>query len=160
MNKKNDIHSDLFSNAAPAVKALQPKAGKLATSPKHSTSESASPPATQNLHAMPPAKSHHTEVHHHENPSRKKGPTTRIIVKYDVGFNNSVYLRGEGADLSWDRGILLKNIRADEWLWETNILFSKCEFKVLINDRQYELGENHHLQCGTSFEYTPSFHLI
>lgn len=91
---------------------------------------------------------------------RKKGPTTRIIVKYDVGFNNSIYLRGDGADLSWERGIMLKNIRFDEWVWETSMPFSNCEFKVLINDRQYELGENHHLQCGTSFEYTPSFHKL
>lgn len=90
--------------------------------------------------------------------ARKKGPTTRIIVKYDVGFNNSIYLRGDGADLSWEKGVMLKNVRFDEWVWETNTPFSKCEFKVLINDRQYELGENHPLHCGTSFEYTPSFH--
>lgn len=92
--------------------------------------------------------------------TRKKGPTTRIIVKYDVGFNNSIYLRGDGADLSWERGIMLKNVKSDEWIWETNIPFTKCEFKVLINDRQYELGENHRLQCGTSFEYTPNFHIL
>lgn len=90
----------------------------------------------------------------------KKGPTTRIIVKYDVGFTNAIYLRGEGANLSWNKGIMLKNIKADEWLWETDTPFTKCEFKVLINDRQYELGENHKLQCGTSFEYTPSFHTL
>ncbi len=91
---------------------------------------------------------------------RKKGPVTRIIVKYDVGFNNSVYLRGDGADLCWDRGIMLKNVKSDEWIWETNVPFNKCEFKVLINDRQYELGENHRLLCGTSFEYTPNFHRL
>lgn len=91
---------------------------------------------------------------------KRKGPTTRIIVKYDVGFNNSIYLRGEGADLSWERGLLLKNVKADEWHWETTLPFSKCEFKVLINDRQYELGDNHILQCGKSFEYTPIFHKL
>jgi hypothetical protein len=93
-------------------------------------------------------------------PSRKKGPITRIIVKYDVGFNNSIYLRGTGADLSWERGIMLKNVKSDEWIWETNIPFTHCEFKVLINDRQYEMGENHRLQCGTSFEYSPNFHTL
>lgn len=92
--------------------------------------------------------------------SRKKGPTSCIRVKYDVGFNNSIYLRGAGADLSWDHGILLKNIKADEWIWETETPFTNCEFKVLINDRQYELGENHHLQCGSSFEYKPNFHSL
>lgn len=94
------------------------------------------------------------------NTFRKKGPLTRINVKFDVGFNNSIYLRGEGADLSWDRGIMLKNTKPDEWMWETTVPFTKCEFKVLINDRQYELGENHHLQCGSSIEYTPNFHSL
>ena len=93
-----------------------------------------------------------------QDSSKKKGPTTKIIVKFDIGFNNSIYLRGEGAELSWERGIILKNIKADEWIWETSLPFTKCEFKVLINDRQYELGENHQLKCGTAFEYTPLFH--
>lgn len=92
--------------------------------------------------------------------AKKRGPITRIIVKYDVGFNNAIYLRGEGANLNWNHGVILKNIKADEWCWETDLLFNKCEFKVLINDRQYELGENHKLQCGTSYVYTPSFHNI
>lgn len=109
--------------------------------------------------------SQHQEMPHqkdlansHSLTAHKKGPITRIIVKYDVGFNNSIFLRGEGAGLNWDRGIMLKNIKFDEWVWETNLPFTNCEFKVLINDRQYELGENHHLHCGTSFEYTPHFH--
>jgi hypothetical protein len=31
------------------------------------------------------------------NSTDKKGPKTRIIIKYDVGFNNVIYLRGKGA---------------------------------------------------------------
>lgn len=144
-SKKNNLKSDLFS---------EPTKQKI---PSNSQLLSSQKPAESEGHSKPNIKlSNPLEVS--PSSSRKKGPTTRIIVKYDVGFNNSIYLRGEGADLSWERGVMLKNLRADEWIWETNNLFSKCEFKVLINDRQYELGENHHLQCGTSFEYTPTFH--
>lgn len=85
------------------------------------------------------------------------GPKTRITLNYDVGFSNALYLRGQGANLSWDKGILLKNVKADEWVWETNVPFTSCEFKVLINDTEYEIGQNHTLTCGASIRYTPQF---
>jgi|SaaInl8_120m_RNA_FD_contig_71_695919_length_685_multi_4_in_0_out_0_1 hypothetical protein len=82
---------------------------------------------------------------------------TRIIVKCDVGFSNLLYLRGEGASLNWEKGIKMKNINADEWIWETDKKFTTCEFKVLLNDDSYESGENHSISCGSSLEYIPSF---
>ena len=85
------------------------------------------------------------------------GPKTRITIHFDVGFPNALYLRGEGADLSWDKGLLLKNVKADEWIWETNKPFTTCQFKILINDCEYEIGENHLLTCGASVHYTPKF---
>lgn len=87
----------------------------------------------------------------------KKGPKTRVTVRYDVGFNNSISIRGKGANLSWDHGFSLKNTNADEWIWETETPFSTCEFKVLINDNQYEIGDNHSLSCGANIKYTPTF---
>ncbi len=82
---------------------------------------------------------------------------TRITIKYDVGFENAVYLRGVGADLSWNRGIKLKNVKADEWVWETDRPFKGGEFKVLVNDTHFEHGENHPLTPGATLEYTPHF---
>lgn len=82
---------------------------------------------------------------------------TRIVIHYDVGFNNSIFIRGSGANLSWDKGILLHNTQANEWVWETDQSFDSCEFKVLINDSQYENGENHTLTCENCLEYTPCF---
>lgn len=88
---------------------------------------------------------------------KKKGPKTKIIVKYDTGFPNNLYIRGNGANLRWDKGVLLKNTKEDEWVWETNDLFSACQFKVLLNDAQYEDGENHEIRCGAFLEYSPHF---
>ncbi|KIC73388.1 MULTISPECIES: CBM20 domain-containing protein [Candidatus Protochlamydia] len=82
---------------------------------------------------------------------------TSVLVKYDVGFNNQLYIRGNGANLTWNKGQPLKNIKADEWIWENETPFSSCEFKVLINDNHYEAGENHTITNGCSFIYTPSF---
>ncbi len=87
----------------------------------------------------------------------KKGPKTRITVKYDIGFGNQLYLRGKGVTLSWDKGIPLKNMKNDEWVWETDQTFTACEFKVLVNDMRYEIGDNHTLTCGASIQYTPKF---
>lgn len=89
--------------------------------------------------------------------SSPKKKVTKITIKYDVGFNNIVYIRGEGADLSWKKGKPLKNVKADEWVWESDKPFSQMEFKVLINDEKYEAGENHHLAGGSTISYTPSF---
>ncbi len=89
---------------------------------------------------------------------RKIGPTTKIIIQYDVGFSNLIYVRGKGATLSWEKGIPLKNTKDNEWIWETTTPFTTCEFKVLINDKEYEIGDNHLLSCGASIHYTPKFH--
>lgn len=83
---------------------------------------------------------------------------TIITIKYDVGFGNHITIRGHGiAGLSWDKGLPLKNISANEWVFETNATFIQAEIKVLINDRQFEIGPNHALRCGACLRYTPKF---
>ncbi len=82
---------------------------------------------------------------------------TQIIIKYDAGYPNQIYIRGKGADLSWERGQPLRNIKPDEWIWETDTSGIDCEFKVLINDQIYEIGENHFLNAGSALCYTPNF---
>lgn len=89
---------------------------------------------------------------------KAKAKLTRVVIHCDVGFNNSIFIRGSGANnLSWDKGIMLQNTRADEWVWETDKVFNSCEFKVLINDSQYEQGDNHIIACEKCLEYTPRF---
>ncbi|MBA3816709.1 MAG: hypothetical protein H0X29_09385 [Parachlamydiaceae bacterium] len=116
------------------------------------TSECASTDNTKTL--LKPAQS---LVESEHSLGSHKGPKTRIVIKFDVGFKNSITIRGKGAGLSWDRGLSLKNTKADEWMWETETPFTTGEFKVLINDTRYELGENHTLRCGASIHYAPKF---
>ncbi len=88
----------------------------------------------------------------------KPGQKTKIIVKCNCGFPNSLFIRGEGINgLSWEHGQKMTNIKSDEWVWETDKPFQKCQFKVLINDMRYEQGDNHTLDCGKSIICSPKF---
>jgi len=88
---------------------------------------------------------------------KSKKEKTQIVVRYNVGYGNHLFIRGNGAGLSWDQGVMLKNIGPDEWVWEANVPFKECEFKILINDQQFENGENHQILDGASMQYTPRF---
>lgn len=98
-----------------------------------------------------------TSVKPSSSPEEHHGKKTRLLVKFDCGFNNWITIRGEGAGLNWQAGIPLKNIGNDEWAFETDLVFVNCEFKVLINDEIYESGPNHPLICGTSTQHIPYF---
>ena len=82
---------------------------------------------------------------------------TKVTIRFNAGFKNQLFIRGKGAGLSWEHGVQLKNTGPDEWVWETTMPFNDCEFKILINDKQYETGENHHVHSGSRIQYTPKF---
>jgi hypothetical protein len=82
---------------------------------------------------------------------------TRIRIRYNCGFNNNLFIRGKGANLNWEKGQMLKNVKADEWIWETTTPFAELEFKILVNDHHYEQGENHRMRHGDTMDYTPRF---
>jgi hypothetical protein len=85
-------------------------------------------------------------------------PYTKITIKCDAGFGNTLFIRGNGIPmLSWEKGVPLKNIGADEWLFEINTSFTHAEIQILLNDTQFETGPNHALKCGTNVQYTPAF---
>jgi len=86
-----------------------------------------------------------------------KNSKSRVTVRLDVGFSNNLFIRGDGPGLSWERGVPLANKGPDEWVWESASACGCCEFKVLINDQVYEMGENHHLEEGSQIQYTPQF---
>ncbi len=88
---------------------------------------------------------------------KTKSKLSRVVIHCDVGFNNNLFIRGKGANLSWDKGIMMHNTNSDEWVWETEQPFDSCEFKVLINDSHYEQGDNRKLTCENCVKYTPTF---
>lgn len=90
--------------------------------------------------------------------ARPRVKKTIVIVKYDCGFNNHLSIRGHGANLSWEHGQALENVKGDEWLFETITEDPGVEFKILINDQVFEIGDNHHVKKGEKKEHHPKFH--
>jgi len=82
---------------------------------------------------------------------------TTVTARVDVGFGNDLFIRGEGADLSWDKGTLMDNVSPYEWVWKTTRAKSDVEFKFLINDEQWADGDNLSVSPGGASISTPTF---
>lgn len=99
--------------------------------------------------------------------AKNSSQETEITVKYNCGYGNSLFIRGAGTKgrgangkiepLSWNKGILLKNIAPDEWVFWCQTPLNSCEFKLLLNDELYELGSNHILIPQTKNLIIPYF---
>ncbi|MCH8475051.1 MAG: hypothetical protein LAT55_07480 [Opitutales bacterium] len=83
-------------------------------------------------------------------------PTT-ITAHVDVGFGNTLYLRGDGPGLSWKKGIVMDCVSDERWEWNTYEAKSPFEFKVLINDRDWAVGENETARPGKVTNTSPVF---
>ena len=87
-----------------------------------------------------------------------KGPiTTTVIAKFDAGFGNELYIRGNSSGLNWDAGVLMENVEADEWVWKSTAVSSELEFKVLLNDTVWSGGPNGVVFPGATVVFEPSF---
>ena len=83
---------------------------------------------------------------------------TVIVAKYDVGFGNKLFIRGEGAGLSWDVGVEMKNVENDVWVWTTNDhKEGQIVCKFLINDDIWSDGENLFIPPGDTHTLFPKF---
>lgn len=90
--------------------------------------------------------------------ARKPEPVkTTIIARYDAGFGNELFLRGGGAGLGWEKGVLMTNTQPDEWVWESTAVTGELEFKVLLNDSEWSEGQNGIVFPGATVVFEPIF---
>jgi hypothetical protein len=82
---------------------------------------------------------------------------TTITALIDVGFGNSLYIRGEGPGLSWDKGVGLQCVGDDKWTLSLGESARPVVFKFLINDVSWSVGEDYTVAPGTSITVTPVF---
>jgi len=82
---------------------------------------------------------------------------TSIIARVDVGFGNSLYLRGEGAGLSWDKGVQLDNVSPYEWAFSSTKAKGDVTFKFLINDEIWAEGDDLTVAKGGTSISSPVF---
>lgn len=85
-----------------------------------------------------------------------KRPVTVIEARVDVGFGNNLFLRGQGAGLSWDRGIPLTCLDGKIWQWKGNVP-DRLTFKLLLNDSVWSKGEDLVAAPGQKIEVVPTF---
>jgi hypothetical protein len=79
-----------------------------------------------------------------------------IEAKIDVGFGNTLYLRGEGLGLSWTQGVPLTCVDGKTWKW-IGEAEEQVKFKLLINDQIWSQGEDIVAAPGQKVEISPAF---
>jgi glycosidase len=92
-------------------------------------------------------------------PSFHEGNITRIRVHRDTGLGNRITLRGDTSPLNWNSGVDANWSELNAWTWETTSISAgtKFEFKPLINDSQWSLGENYVGVGGATIDIYPIF---
>ena len=82
---------------------------------------------------------------------------TRIVANVDVGWGNMLYIRGEGAGLSWEQGVPMLCENGTEWHWTAETDAEPISFKFLVNDEIWAAGENVTINAGDVHISTPTF---
>lgn len=86
-----------------------------------------------------------------------KKTVTTVKAKVDVGFGNTLYIRGQGCGLSWEKGLPLVCLDASSWVWSTEKANETIAFKLLVNDRVWAQGEDLVAPPGAQVEAAPVF---
>jgi hypothetical protein len=82
---------------------------------------------------------------------------TKVVALIDVGFGNSLTIRGEGPGLSWDSGVTMACADGTAWVWSTSEATGPVTFKVLVNDLNWCGGVDLVATPGSVLEFTPEF---
>jgi len=85
-----------------------------------------------------------------------EGEMATVEVTLDSGFGNSVFLRGSGGGLTWERGILLDCIDGKTWRW-SGMIKDPITVRALLNDCLGSAGSDVLIQPGQKVEIKPSF---
>ena len=96
------------------------------------------------------------EGQRNETPSTTEQMTV-VQAKIDVGFGNSLFIRGQGDGLSWEKGLPLNCIDGSAWVWSTRRAKAKVVFKLLLNDQAWAKGEDMVVEAGKKIEIVPVF---
>jgi len=90
-------------------------------------------------------------------PAATEPAVTTIEARIDVGFGNTLYIRGEGPGLSWEHGVPMDCESSDAWTWSTKAASRPFPYKVLINDEVWCAGEDFVATVGQKNTVVPTF---
>lgn len=132
-----------IKSPAPATKSAKPAPKKKAAPPAR-TRASASP-------AKKPAPSPKVKL------AATNAVATVITAIIDVGFGNTLHVRGEGPGLSWDQGLLMTCVADDRWQITLGESARPFILKFLVNDLTWSAGPDLTIAAGGSVIVTPEF---
>ncbi len=70
-----------------------------------------------------------------------RAASTVIEVTAEVGRGDSIFIRGRGGGLRWDRGWRLACTGPEHWIWWASGLHEDIEFQLLLNDQVWARGQ-------------------
>jgi hypothetical protein len=141
---------------APAIKTTAPApAPKFAAPASASKAVASAPLATAVRRAVKKAPAAPAAA-----PAPMAAPrasSVTITAKIDIGFGNSLFLRGSGAGLSWTKGTALVCIAPDAWSLVLPGADGPFAFKFLRNDADWSTGKDYLAGPGDTVTVTPVF---
>ncbi len=93
-------------------------------------------------------------------PAPPQPNVTKVQANIDVGFGNTLFIRGQGDGLSWEKGIPLLCVAPSTWVWSTTKAEQQEQqviFKLLLNDAVWAEGQDWTVAAGSFLEVTPEF---
>jgi hypothetical protein len=84
---------------------------------------------------------------------------TVVEAQVQLGPSDSLYIRGQGSGLSWEAGQPMTWVEPAKWVWCTRAGQPGTEFKVLVNDEVWSMGENSVLRPGDVVRIQPQFEI-
>ena len=162
--KRGGRHARLLMNAKVLKMKLYKSAAKAALKPNEkatvTTKTTSAPAATVSAPApaatKPAATAWSVPAPAATKPAGPSAALTTIDVKRDVGFGNAVFMRGQGAGLTWERGLPLVCVDAQTWRW-SGMAKDPITFKLLINDKIWSSGNDLRVAPGQKIEVAPQF---
>ncbi len=90
-------------------------------------------------------------------PVAPKPVVTTISAHVDIGFGNTLYMRGEGNGLSWNAGVAMQCVADDLWQIKLGASPGGHIFKFLVNDLTWNVGPDHKIASGAAITIKPEF---
>jgi hypothetical protein len=134
---------------------------KKATATKTKTTPATPAPAPAKMVTSPkaPAKAKPTAIV--AAPTVKTSPPapllTTITAEIDIGFGNTLWLRGDGPGLSWETGVIMDCVADDKWSITLPDAGAPVVFKFLVNDLSWSAGDDYVVSPGGSISLKPTF---
>lgn len=82
---------------------------------------------------------------------------TTITAEIDIGFGNTLWLRGDGPGLSWETGLIMDCVADDKWSVTLTDAGAPVVFKFLVNDLSWSAGDDYVVKPGASVSLKPTF---